>query len=211
MSVFLFPVPRKHSLENHKIDFHTTRWIHIDPSMSSVIKHHAHKLSDTLSTYFEQPLSLVAGEPKKNSTFLSIALENSDAPPQGYMITINDDGITLRGSDEPGIFYGLQTLQQLIMQTGTYVPAGVIEDYPDFPSRGFMLDISRCKVPSMDSLRKLIDMLAAFKINQLQLYMEHTFAFSAHREVWHDASPMTAEEIVELDSLCKQRFIELVP
>jgi len=74
-----------------------------------------------------------------------------------------------------------------------------------------MLDISRNKVPSMATLYSLVDLLAGLKINHLQLYTEHTFAYAAHREVWADASPMTAEEVLLLDSYCRERFIELAP
>ena len=54
-----------------------------------------------------------------------------------------------------------------------------ITDWPDYPQRGVMLDISRDKVPSMETLYQLIDLLASWKINQLQLYTEHTFAYRA--------------------------------
>ncbi len=74
-----------------------------------------------------------------------------------------------------------------------------------------MLDISRDKVPTMATLFALIDKLSEWKINQLQLYMEHTFAYAAHREVWQDASAMSAEEVRALDEYCADRFIELTP
>ncbi len=53
--------------------------------------------------------------------------------------------------------------------------------------------------------------MAEWKINHLQLYIEHTFAYAGHEEVWRDASPMTGPEIRQLDEFCKARFIELVP
>jgi hypothetical protein len=74
-----------------------------------------------------------------------------------------------------------------------------------------MLDISRDKVPTMKTLFDLVEMLASWKINQLQLYTEHTFAYRNHREVWEHASPMTEQEILELDAFCRERFVELVP
>jgi len=77
--------------------------------------------------------------------------------------------------------------------------------------RGVMLDISRDKVPTMATLFSLIDRLAQWKINQLQLYIEHTFAYAGHEDVWRSASPLTGEEIRELDRYCRSRFIELVP
>lgn len=86
-----------------------------------------------------------------------------------------------------------------------------LQNKPRFAHRGLMLDISRNRVPTMATLRQLVDALAALHYNQLQLYTEHTFAYRAHATVWRDASPMTATEVRELDSLCAERGIELVP
>lgn len=83
----------------------------------------------------------------------------------------------------------------------------------------------------MQTLKMLVDDLATLKVNQLQLYMEHTFAYRGHEEVWRDSSPYTGtiqiyrygshfsnlisllsvDDILELDSYCRERFIQLVP
>ena len=91
------------------------------------------------------------------------------------------------------------------------MPVGLVEDWPDLAVRGVMLDISRDKVPAMATLFALIDRLASWKINQVQLYTEHTFAYRDHAEVWERASPVTASELVELDAYCRARHVELVP
>ena len=70
-----------------------------------------------------------------------------------------------------------------------------------------MLDVSRNRVPSQQSLRELVSVLAELRINQLQLYTEHTFAYRDHPGVWKDASPLTPEEIRELDHLCREQSI----
>ncbi len=132
-------------------------------------------------------------------------------PEQGYRLKIHPDGIEIAAEDEAGAFYGLQTLRQILLQCPGRIPCLKIEDWPQFADRGYMLDISRCKVPRMDTLRALIRLLSSFKINQLQLYTEHTFAFTNHEVVWGDASPLTAEEVRELDEYCRHFFIELVP
>ena len=67
-----------------------------------------------------------------------------------------------------------------------------------------MLDVSRCKVPTMECLFDLIDLLSELRFNELQLYVEHTFAFREHQTVWKDSSPLTAEEIREIDCYCKE-------
>ena len=141
----------------------------------------------------------------------ALRVEKGLLPAQGYRLTIGASGIEAVGSDPAGLQYARATLAQIMRQCPSAVPAGEILDWPDFPVRGVMLDISRDKVPTMDTLRLIVDLLAALKINHLQLYTEHTFAYSRHREVWADASPMTAEEIRVLDAYCRERFIELVP
>ena len=131
--------------------------------------------------------------------------------PQGYRLHISPAGAVIEGHDPAGVFYGLCTLNQIVRQAGKTLPCLEIQDWPDFPARGVMLDISRDKVYRMDTLYELIDRLAGWKINQVQLYTEHTFAYRNHPEVWKNASPMTAEEILALDAFCQERFIELVP
>jgi hypothetical protein len=117
----------------------------------------------------------------------------------------------MEAADAAGAFYGRMTLRQLVRLCPDALPCGEIEDSPDIPIRGVMLDISRDKVPTMDTLFMLIDMLAEWKVNHLELYMEHTFAYQNHRDVWAAASPLTAAEVRALDAYCRERFIELTP
>ncbi len=132
---------------------------------------------------------------------------------EGYHLTVGADQIRIVAHDLAGAFYAAMTLRQIARQIAGSgeLPCLRIEDWPDFPNRGVMLDISRDRVPTMETLYALVDMLAEWKVNQFQLYMEHTFAYRNHREVWENASPMTGEEILALDAYCRERFIELVP
>lgn len=130
---------------------------------------------------------------------------------QGYRISITPDACRIVAHDAAGTFYARQTLAQLQTLFPAALPCLEIEDSPDFPARGVMLDVSRDKVPTMSTLFSLIDLLSQWKINQLQLYIEHTFAYRGHEEVWQNASPFTPDEIRALDQYCKSCFIELVP
>jgi hypothetical protein len=129
---------------------------------------------------------------------------------EGYRLEIGPTGVSLVAGDPAGHFYGVATLCQLLAE-GPELPTLVIDDSPELGVRGVMLDISRDKVPTLDTLKGLVDLLASWKINQFQLYMEHTFAYRAHPEVWATASPLSAEEILELDRYCLERHVELVP
>ena len=79
-----------------------------------------------------------------------------------------------------------------------------------FAVRSYMLDVSRDKVPTMGTLRLIVDLLAKFDYTQFQLYTEHTFAYSRHKGVWEHASPLTPSEIRALDAYCAMNGIELV-
>lgn len=136
---------------------------------------------------------------------------DGNLPAQGFTLDTAGPDVTLRYADDAGLRYGRDTLEQLRGQGDGAWPAVHIEDWPDLPLRGFLLDISRGRVPTMESFIHLVEVLRIARYNQLQLYIEHTFAYTGHQDVWRDASPMTAAEIRDLDALCADAGIELVP
>lgn len=158
------------------------------------------------------PRSLVFHEGTATVTETAISfVQNPDILPQGYRLTIGPEGAQVDFSDEVGAYYARLTFRQLAAFYGPALPALTIDDAPDFARRGVMLDCSRDRVPHMKTLYALIDMLAAWKINEFQLYIEHTFAFDGHHDVWQHASPFTPAEIDALADYCRQRHIDLVP
>jgi len=150
------------------------------------------------------------GELQSDAVLLRIK-QGGETTEGAYRIVTGEDGIDLIAHSESGTFYGLMTLQQMLVQATDDIHYINIEDRPDFQQRGVMLDISRCKVPTIKSLKKLIDQFACMKMNQLQLYTEHTFAFRNHERVWVDASPLDSSDILRLKHYCNDRFITLVP
>lgn len=130
-------------------------------------------------------------------------------PEQGYRLTIDPEGIRLVGGDPAGVYYGRRTLEQIAAISGERLPRLTIEDWPDIAVRGVMLDVSRDKVPTLETLKAVVERLASWKLNHLQLYMEHTFAYSAHRIVWKDADPYTASDLAELEAFCIRHHVEL--
>lgn len=147
------------------------------------------------------------------AALLQVTLHEGDTsiPDQGYRLTVSDAGAELIASSRSGVLYGLETFLELAERYGTRIPAVRVEDAPHIPVRGVMLDISRTKVPTQETLRRLVDRLARLRVNHLELYMEHTFAYRSHPEAWAGASPMTGEDILNLDAYCREREIDLVP
>ena len=155
--------------------------------------------------------SMTFGNPQSEDILVNIDPTSGPLSEGSYELEGTRAGFVLKARNEAGIYYGLMTLQQVLDQVQTTLPLFKIEDEPDFQHRGIMLDISRCKVPSMATLFQLIDQFARMKINQLQLYTEHTFPFVNHSLVWANASPITAREILAIQSYCNARFIDFVP
>lgn len=130
---------------------------------------------------------------------------------QAYGLSIDPAGIIVKGSDQAGLLYGVQSLCQIIEQSGAVLPGLEIWDYPELLHRGYYFDQTRGRVLTPDTLKKLADKLCRYKINELQLYIEHTYLFSGLSEMWRDETPLSAEEIMEFDAYCKERSIELIP
>lgn len=92
--------------------------------------------------------------------------------------------IVLTAGHTSGLHFGLMTLLQCMRLCGEgkpQVPAIRIQDYPGLRLRGFMMDVSRNKVPKLSTLKSIVDMLSYLKYNQLHLYFEHTFAYRHHQ------------------------------
>lgn len=125
-----------------------------------------------------------------------------------YRLSVRSDEIEVRASGESGERAARATIAQLQRQYFV-LPCLEIEDWPDVRTRGFMLDVSRCRVPTMESLAREVRLLSKLKLNHFQLYTEHTFAYRDHESVWRDASPITHEEVRRLDGWCAEFGIEL--
>src|SRR5476649_901487 len=131
--------------------------------------------------------------------------------PEAYELTISKSGIEITFREDVGLRAAKATLRQLLRQYGRHLPCLAIRDWPDFTRRGVMLDISRGRVPKLETLLDLAEKLSDFKINELQLYTEHTFAYKKYKSVWQSWGALTAKEIQILDARCRELGIDLVP
>lgn len=137
----------------------------------------------------------------------------SGHPREGYGLVIEPGGARLVASRGVGLNHGLRTLTQLLRAAapGSALPALEVVDAPAFERRGVMLDVSRDRVPRLEELFALVERLAEWKLNELQLYFEHAFAYAGHERVWRGVDPFTADELRALDRHCAAHGIELVP
>ncbi len=138
-------------------------------------------------------------------------VDGGTANGEAYSLTVSQDGIVVWGAAPAGVAHGAQTLHQILAQVADAVPCVRIGDAPAFRWRGVMLDVSRGKVPTLATLCRLVDMISSWKLNMLQLYVEDTFAFRSHPDIGRDWGALTPEEIVALDTYCRERYVELMP
>lgn len=142
-----------------------------------------------------------------NGTPLTITYDTTDG--EGYLLTITPDTITVSAESEQAAFYAIQTLRQIFEQES--VPCLTIQDKPDFKYRGFYHDMTRGKVATVDTLKKLIDTMAYYKMNALQLYVEHVYEFEECRDINPLTSYLTGAELDELREYCNENFIVFEP
>jgi hexosaminidase len=211
MDDVLFPVPRKVETSRKRLSLKDANWIVLPAGCSRHLRERIQDGATALTHRLREPIQLVPVRPRQGAPLLELLLVKRGMQAQGYQLTLNEKVRRIEACDEAGLFYGYLAFLQWLDEYGCCPPALRVEDYPDFATRGVMLDVSRCKVPTMATCKQLIDQLAGLRINQIQLYIEHTFAFFTHQAVWRDASPFAAAEIMELDQYCKDRFVELVP
>ncbi len=128
---------------------------------------------------------------------------------EAYELNVSNQGVSIKAAGPAGAFYAVQTLRQLFEQD--QLPCVKIKDEPDFPYRGFYHDVTRGKIPTMETMKKLIDDMAYYKMNALQLYVEHTYEFEEYKDVHAKTGCLTAAQLKELDAYCAERFISFEP
>ena len=177
------------------------------------LKERAREIATGISLKWPRPIVTAAFVPASRAhERLARLLRTPELPPQAYELALDENGALLKASDDAGFFYALLSLQEVLAPSSNRSARVLRASFaPALPVRGYMLDISRDKVPAMETLFALVDTLASLRYNQLQLYTEHTFAFADDAPAWRGYSPMTPEEIMRLDEYCARRFIELVP
>ncbi len=140
---------------------------------------------------------------------VDLKLEIGSKDEEGYNLKISESGIEIKADGVKGAFYAVQTLRQIF--ENDYVPYCEINDKPDFEYRGAYLDITRGKVPKLETIKAFIDKIANYKMNSLQLYVEHTYEFKEYADSIERTGYITSEELKELDLYCRENFIDFIP
>lgn len=206
--MYLLPRPKKVEERQGAYEIGWNTVITIDGTLSENGCVYAGLVQECIRNRAGIECAVVRGEKREGDLFLTLAPE---CGAQEYWICIAQDGLVVAGGDGAAVLYGVQTLCQIITQCGGVLPCMEISDAPDIPNRGYFLDETRGRVLTLPYLKRVADRLSRYKLNQFQLYVEHTYLFRDLAEMWRDDTPLTAEDILELDAYCRKLHIELVP
>ena len=161
-------------------------------------------------------LSLSKKSHKKNSIVFRLedAIPAKENTNQSYIIDIETNRITITATTEQGLFYGAQSLKQIIRyqyltKNNLEIPCYNILDYPSLEYRGWMDDISRGPIPTTEFIKEEIRRLAEYKFNFFNLYTEHLFKLDEYPDI-APTDGLTAEEIKELTEYAKDYYIEFI-
>jgi len=193
----------------------------------------AHDLAERLNpaTGFSLEVKRVSGEPSEG-IFLSLG-DHPELGKEGYQLIIDKKAVKLTANTPEGIFWGVQTFRQLLpakIESGSgkegpwIVAGGTIRDYPEYTYRGAMLDVAR-HFFSVDDVKHLIDLLAAYKMNILHLHLSDDQGWRIEIKSWPDLTTIggstevgggnggfyTQEEYADIVKYAEDHYITIVP
>lgn len=181
-------------------------------------------------------IKTVKDKPASGYIDLSITPE-LDVNDEGYTLDITNQGIDIQAKTPQGLFYGMQTVMQLLpaeIESPTLVkniawniPAVTVKDEPRFKYRGQHLDVCRHFV-DVDFLKKQLDVLAMFKINKFHWHLTEDQGWRIEIKKYPKLTEMgsvrtegegntygpffyTQEQVKEVVAYAKERFIEVIP
>ncbi len=191
-------------------------------------------LTDMINSPTGYNLKTVVTEAPPKKEYIQLVLsESGNHAPEGYQMNISPESIIIQAKDHAGLFYGIQTLRQLLnsdielneQQNGPWlIASGTIDDYPEYGYRGAMLDVAR-HFFEVEEVKLFIDYLAMFKMNRLHLHLSDDQGWRIEIKSWprlteHGGSTevgggpggfYTQEEYADIVQYAAERFITIVP
>ena len=180
--------------------------IFADKEMLSEVPFAAEAFKQTVKN--TAPVSATAAQ----NAVVRLLLEKKNVPrhPEGYRLEVNKDGIIILSSSKRGIFYGIQTLKNLLMNyDGKSLPYLSITDYPGLEKRWGNIHMPDLKSKHLTDVKRLIDLFASLKYNGLIVNLFEGFPYTDIP--FPPADRITQAELADLVAYCHARHLELIP
>lgn len=214
----IIPLPQSLEWSAQKFDLNKCESIIIK---SSLLREQADRLQKSLLHFGKSVKVIQSRSSRKNAIELNLgSVKVKHQPEEAYHLKVKNTGVTLTANDVHGIFNGLQTLSQLVVDN-RWVAGCSITDYPAYKWRGYMVDVGR-NYQSPELLKQQIDKMAQYKLNVFHLHLTEHVAWRLQIKAYPQltaAEHMTRNqgkyysvgEMKDLIEYCRKRHITLVP
>lgn len=179
----------------------------------------AERLLSCLSAHKEQQARIVADSGNRSAITLirtggidALPLPGEEAGPNSrdsYSITIHPDRGEIKAVSSAGLYYGVQTACQAVEADGT-IPEVTIRDWPALAYRGVMVDMSEGPLPTADEVKRQLDFLSRWKVNQYFFYSESSIELSGY-QLLNPGAQFTKEQIRDIVAYGRARHIDVIP
>ncbi|HUX97410.1 MAG TPA: nitrilase-related carbon-nitrogen hydrolase [Bacteroidales bacterium] len=206
----VIPFPKEVTLKGEDFNFSNEVKITLDKNHSASDRFAAEELIKDLKNEFG-----INARINSSGEYPSIILRRDRTGKtlhaQGYQLTSGEKEVIILGKDEEGLFYGTQTLLQLIKQNakGYKVPGISIKDWPDIENRAIHYDTKHHQ-DKASYVKSFIKDLARYKVNMLVWEWEDKFAYPSHLEIGAPGA-FTMAEMQEFTRFARQYHIQIVP
>lgn len=221
----LVPWPEKITFQRGTYTLDTKAAIVFDPA-SKVTAETAAYLRDRLAEDAKVAPALKPSNEWKGAGIRFVQEGDATLGPEGYGLVVDAKGILVKAGTPAGLFYGAQTVRQLIGRSfPAKVPYSTITDRPRFAWRGYLLDVSR-HFRDVAFVKRQIDLLAFHKMNRFHWHIVddqgwrlEILAYPKLTEIgaWREEKDgkyggfYTQDEVREVVAYAKSRFVEVVP
>ena len=141
----------------------------INPSDEEALASTASILMEDLKELMGWEYTISTGKAQKNGIYLSLSEPDEQLDKEGYTLSITNK-VSIEAPTTQGIFWGTRTLLQMLHHQKAKLMKGIARDWPEFPNRGFMLDVGR-KFFTLDYLKQQIKVLSFYKMNEFQIHL----------------------------------------
>jgi hypothetical protein len=182
----------------------------------------AQELASRLSAVGQTKVEIKAGQPFGRAIVLNrtggggaLPADRETTGPdsrESYTIHVTPNGAEIRGRSSAGVFYGVQTLLQMVEGIGAeaVLPVAEVRDWPALAYRGVMIDFSEGELIRVSEAERQIDLMARFKANQYYFYSEASIEFEGY-DVVNPNGRYSREEVRQVIEYARQRHIDVVP
>ncbi|MEL4307465.1 beta-N-acetylhexosaminidase [Joostella sp. CR20] len=184
-------------------------------------------------TYFKDKIAQHTGietqlDKTSAGTNISLKINDAIANDEGYHLNIEKDKISVEAKTARGIFYGMQSVLQLLPITSEenkgsvsaiQIPTLTVNDAPEFPWRGIHIDVSR-HFFTVEEIKKQLDVLALFKINKFHWHLTDDQGWRIEIKKYPELITKgiktkgefyTQEDVKDVVAYAKERFIDVIP